>query len=313
MKILISGALGQLMTDITEHLRSVGHEVIALNKDSWDVTSESECASVFQAYKPEVYIHGASIHVIKHIIENPKLASDVNIASLYTLCKLCNEYKTRLINFSTNYVYGFKNAAEVEIASAGGIGYQSVIKNGIPLWIKPNPINIYGIMKEAGEQIVANCTKNGITLRVSGLFGKTGCRSKNHTNFVFDILNNFRNKEEFDVVSDQYMNITYTREVANFVQCLLDYETDIKVLNVVNNCATTWYEVACSIANLLDINCDRIIPVNTSNYELYNDSAKRPMFTALDTSASDSIYEMPHFNKSLFDFLKEVHIIRVKF
>ena len=69
------------------------------------MTDEEKVAYTFSDIDPDVWVQGASYHVVEEINKNPKLATNINVASLHTISNLCNEYKTTLINFSTNYVF----------------------------------------------------------------------------------------------------------------------------------------------------------------------------------------------------------------
>ena len=102
---MVSGADGQLVTDILKTLQKEGSfHVVAYNRSKLDVTDKLHLETEFRKINPDFFIQGASYHVVEEINQNPKKACDVNIASLHYLSDLCNEYNCTLINFSTNYV-----------------------------------------------------------------------------------------------------------------------------------------------------------------------------------------------------------------
>ena len=106
-RVLISGANGQLVTDIIKALSTPENDgffnTFAFNRQELDVTHKEALSGVFSKYNPDFFIQGASYHVVEEINKNPKEACNVNIASLHYLSELCNKYKCTLINFSTNY------------------------------------------------------------------------------------------------------------------------------------------------------------------------------------------------------------------
>ena len=106
-KIVVTGSNGQLAKDIVERLRefSLSYRVYDFDRKALDVTDKAALEKVFKDNEPDVWIQGASYHVVEEINSNPSLAADVNIASLHYIANLCNEYNTTLINFSTNYVF----------------------------------------------------------------------------------------------------------------------------------------------------------------------------------------------------------------
>ena len=145
--VMVSGADGQLVTDIQKTLQKEGSfHVVAYNRSRLDVTDKLHLETEFRKINPDFFIQGASYHVVEEINKNPKEACDINIASLHYLSDLCNEYDCTLINFSTNYVFsGLKPPAEM-------IGMSC---NIIMKWTMAHPVNLYGILKYAGEQVVS--------------------------------------------------------------------------------------------------------------------------------------------------------------
>ena len=188
-KVLISGADGQLVTDIINTLytpeNGMFFNVMAFNRQRLDVTHKLALETEFARYNPDFFIQGASYHVVEEINKNPKEACDVNIASLHYLSDLCNKYNCTLINFSTNYVFsGVKPPAE------DWDELQPYTETDIA-----HPVNLYGILKYAGEQ-VASASEKHYNIRVSGLFGKTGSRAKNGMNFPYIIKKNLELNEK---------------------------------------------------------------------------------------------------------------------
>ena len=144
--VMVSGADGQLVTDILKTLQKEGNfHVVAYNRSRLDVTDKLHLETEFRKINPDFFIQGASYHVVEEINKNPKKACDVNIASLHYLSDLCNEYNCTLINFSTNYVFsGLKPPAD----DWDELQHYNEMD-------EPHPVNLYGILKYAGEQVVS--------------------------------------------------------------------------------------------------------------------------------------------------------------
>ena len=112
--VMVSGADGQLVTDILKTLQKEGNfRVVAYDRSRLDVTDRLHLETEFRKINPDFFIQGASYHVVEEINKNPNEACNVNVASLHYLSDLCNEYNCTLINFSTNYVFsGVKPPAD---------------------------------------------------------------------------------------------------------------------------------------------------------------------------------------------------------
>ena len=210
-RVMVSGSQGQLVTDIIKTLGKEGNfSVISYDRRGLDVTDRGCLEQEFERIKPDFFIQGASYHVVEEINKNPKEACDVNVASLHYLSNLCCEYNTTLINFSTNYV--FSGIKPMNGDWGDWVGSEHYNEND-----SPHPINLYGILKYAGEQVVSSTCKNYYNIRVSGLFGKAGSRAKNGLNFPYIIKNTLEEKSKVEVVADQIINIGYTVDIAAIV------------------------------------------------------------------------------------------------
>ena len=303
-KVLISGAAGQLVTDIINTLytpeNGMFFNVMAFNRQRLDVTHKLALETEFARYNPDFFIQGASYHVVEEINKNPKEACDVNIASLHYLSDLCNKYNCTLINFSTNYVFsGVKPPAE------DWDELQPYTETDIA-----HPVNLYGILKYAGEQ-VASASEKHYNIRVSGLFGKTGSRAKNGMNFPYIIKKNLElnnradHHEPVEVVADQVINVGYTADLARVIVEMMKQESNDKygLYHLVNKGDCTWYEVAQQIAEILGYGKDKIKPIETADFYT---NLKRPKDTSLNVHRVEKVFdvEIPTWQDALTRFFK---------
>jgi len=303
--VMVSGADGQLVTDILKTLQKEGNfHVVAYNRKSLDVTDKQHLQTEFRKINPDFFIQGASYHVVEEINKNPKQACDVNIASLHYLAELCNEYNTTLINFSTNYVFsGLKPPPE----DFSALQHYNEID-------EPRPVNLYGILKFAGEQVVSTTCEKYYNIRVSGLFGKIGSRAKNGMNFPYIIKKNLEKSnrddhlEPVEVVADQIVNIGYTADLANAVVKMMNQEKKelYGVYHLVNEGECTWYEVASEIADILGYGKDKVHPITTDDFYT---NLKRPKDTSLNIYKVKKNFDMeiPHWRDALKRFFKEIN------
>ena len=302
--VMVSGADGQLVTDILKTLQKEGNfHVVAYNRKLLDVTDRLHLQTEFRKIKPDFFIQGASYHVVEEINKNPKQACDVNIASLHYLAELCNEYSTTLINFSTNYVFsGLKPPPE----DFQELDHYNELDD-------PHPVNLYGILKFAGEQVVSTGCEKYYNIRVSGLFGKTGSRAKNGMNFPYIIKKNLEKSssadqlEPVEVVADQLVNIGYTADLANAVVKMMNKERKdlYGIYHLVNKGECTWYEVASEIADILGYSKDKVIPITTDDFYT---NLKRPKDTSLNIHKIESKFDIkiPHWRDALKRFFEEI-------
>ena len=338
VRVLISGRSGQLCTDIQKILNRKENqekfEVDAFERIDWDVTDREKSKWIFDKIQPNFYLHGASYHVVDQIEKDPVKALDINVASVHDISKLCNEHDTTFVHFSTNYIFGNKDADYKEnncvtrpvcnVVHTPFFGYngntsyvpidiEQCLKEPIKEHEKLNPCNFYGLTKAMAEKTLENDCKKWLNIRVAGLFGKTGSRSKNNTNFPYIILNkldNLKEGEKIDVVCDQIMSVGYTVDIAesliNLLQNLGSTANHIYCnwlnshYHVVNEGVLSWFDFAQFILEVLGKDKNLINPISTSTH--YSD-VKRPLYSALVNTLRP---KLPTWQSATIRFLREI-------
>ena len=305
-KVVVTGAKGQLVSDLINELSFGEHceyEVFPFTREELDVTNVASIKDTFWDIKPDVWVQGASYHVVEEINKNPQLAADINVASLHTISNWCNEYDTTLINFSTNYVFDGR-----EMPLEGFRALEHYNENDTP-----NPVNLYGILKYAGERVIATTCEKYYNIRVSGLFSKQGSRAKDGKCFPSIILNELDEQDRVDVVADQVVNLTYTPTAAKWIEKMIRKENkDVYGLyHLVNRGDVTWFECAQEIGALLG-RFEDVYPIDSD--EFYT-NLQRPLYTPLnptkleDTFQDDRDETIPYLRDDLANFLREMNRI----
>ena len=305
---MVSGSQGQLVTDIIKQLAyEKSFAISSYDRQRLDVTDKAELEVEFKKINPDFFIQGASYHVVEEINKNPKEACDVNIASLHYLVDLCNKYDCTLINFSTNYVFsGQRRDASTLQRSRLALFTRSHL-NYTEIDV-PHPVNLYGILKLAGEQAISTACEKYYNIRVSGLFGKTGSRAKNGKNFPYTIIEKLEESGSAEVVSDQIVNVAYTVDLAIAIVAMMKQNDKFGLYHLVNGGSCTWFEVASEINTLLGHPEQFITPIETKDFYT---NLKRPQDTSLNASKVQSKFniEIPTWQSGIFRFLQEINKI----
>ena len=299
-KVVITGSNGQLVSDIKECLKNKKdlYDIYCFDRESLDVTDKALLERVFLTIKPDVWIQGASYHVVEEINNNPNIACDVNITSLHHISNLCNKYDTTLINFSTNYVFSGKR---MPTAGFDGLEHYNEMDT-------PDPVNLYGILKFAGEKVVSTTAKKFYNIRVSGLFSKQGSRAKAGKCFPSIILNALDTKGTADVVADQVINLTYTPTAARWIEKMIRQEGDrvYGTYHLVNKDNLTWYDAAKIMAKHLGKE-DAIKKITTEDFYT---NLQRPLWTPLNPTKLEREFgegeKIPTFEEDIQNYLKEI-------
>jgi dTDP-4-dehydrorhamnose reductase len=260
LRIIVLGAAGQFGTDLVEVLgHDGGFDVIALSHTDCDCTNENKVAQVIGSLHPETVINCAAYVRVDDCEEHASEAFDVNAIGALNVARACTVANALCAYISTDYVFdGTKPTPYTESD-------------------RPNPINIYGASKLAGEYLTRQAALRWLIVRTASLFGKTGARSKGG-NFVETIIKKARSREPIKVVNDITTSPTYSRDAANGLVALL-HNRATGLFHIANEGTCSWYAFAKTISELAELG-SVIDPVPSSQFFL---RARRPKNSALLT------------------------------
>ena len=224
MKVMIIGAKGQLGSDIHELLKNTDYNdlgssfnIVTIDHDTWDIKFSGVAEAIISKHKPDVVINCAAYHNCNLCEDHPNEAFAVNATALYYLSIACNAYDAQLIHISTDYVYGIEGTRDTPYTE----------------YDIPGPVQMYGITKLAGENIVRQYCKRHIILRTSGLYGNKGAATKKYPNFVEMMITLGKEAIEKDAylpcTTDQYLTFTSTKELARVIHEMITMEFLISV------------------------------------------------------------------------------------
>lgn len=283
MRVAIIGANGQLGSDLVEVFGGdPSFEVIPLTHADLDVTVPDKL-KVLKELKPDVIINTAAYVRVDDAELYPKKAFAVNAIGALNVARVAEEIGAINVFISTDYVFdGTKGEPYTE---------EDV----------PNPINVYGVSKYAGEIFTRNYSRKHYIIRVASLYGKAGASGKGG-NFVEFMVQKARNGEEIRVVDDMFMSPTYTKDVARTLKEFLKLKPEFGVYHMVNEGFCSWYEFTKAIFEILEWDVE-VKPIKSSELKRL---AKRPLFSALQNKKLEEIgLRMRPWREALEEYLGE--------
>ena len=263
-KILVTGAGGQLSKALEQMVKSyTDFNFDFKTKMHLDITDEKAIKHIFSQNSYDYCINTAAYTQVDRAETESKLAYDINAKAVGNLAKACNENNCTLIHISTDYVFdGKKNIPYTEID-------------------QPNPINIYGKTKKAGEDQVLKFADKYYIIRTSWLY------SGKNNDFYSKILDLSQNKNVLEVVNDQIGTPTSVYSLTEFLLSLLQNDPkQYGIYHFSNEGKASWYEFAKKILEFNDIKT-KIIPVTSQRFKT---PAQRPAFSVLDKSKVKEIF-----------------------
>ncbi len=263
--ILVSGKDGQLGKELQDVSSSnENFQFIFFDKEELDITDETSLKDSFQKYSPAFFINCAAYTAVDKAENEKEKAYQINAEAVGNIARLCNQFNTKLIHISTDYVFD-------------GSATQPYKEDD-----KTNPVNYYGYTKLKGEELALQNNPNTIIIRTSWVYSKYG------NNFVKTMLRLMSERKEINVVNDQLGSPTYAKDLAEAIMKIVNRQTsnvnNAHNLNGVyhfsNDGIISWYDFAVAIKEIKKF--DRIAnPIPTSSYPT---PAKRPAYSVFDKS-----------------------------
>lgn len=254
MKILILGAKGMLGTDVSSAFQE--HNPILKDKEDFDITDFELAKNMIKEISPEIIINCTGyIDVEKAETEEDK-ANLLNGYAVENLAKVCKEIDATLIHMSTEYVFDGEK------------------KEGYDENSMPNSKNAYGRSKALGEKLLQEVNCNHYIVRTSWLFGKNMQRGKERgVNFIERIQELAKERDELNMVNDQFSKPTFTFDLANALKKLIDEKFDFGIYHIVNEGVATPYELANAVFEKENIKTK----TNPISYSAYPSKVDRPI------------------------------------
>ena len=265
MRVAIIGSGGLVGKEFTHHF-SNGHEVLPLTHNDLNVTDAQAVKHLVLDERPALIINCSVIGVDACEL-NPESAWAVNAVGAGNLAEAAVAIDADILQLSTNYVFDGQGAS----------------KSFYTLEDVPNPINVYGQTKLAGERAVTTASRRCFIVRTSWVFGA------GKENFFSAVHRNLDAGNKISAIKDVWASSTYARDlVLRSIEILKlrRYGT----YHVVNSDHCSYHDFALEAGRILkiaDTELARLIePVNLCALQL---TAKRPRYTPMRCIVSEEI------------------------
>jgi dTDP-4-dehydrorhamnose reductase len=277
LRILVTGANGQLGQELAELLPGRGHEIVALSRGELDVVDPAAVERVVQTHSPELIVNAAAYTDVDRCETETETAYAVNALGPRNLAQACERRGCELLHVSTNYVFDGRGERPYEPFDP------------------PDPISAYGRTKLAGEEYVKHLSSRWYIVRSAGVYGR------GH-NFVRTMLRIAEEREVLSVKDDEFISPTYARDLAEGIAEIV--ETGLYGLyHLTNSGSCSWYEFCCEIFFLSGSEVE-VVPIPTSEYPL---PAPRPANGVLSPLGSPTLR---HWREALADYLEKERVVR---
>jgi len=282
MRILITGAGGQVGRELAELCTARGDDVAAPDHAGLDATDRDAVLQACLSARPDAVVHCASWTAVDACESDVERAYAANALAARHVAEGATRAGAHLVHISTDYVFdGTKSSPYDE-------------------WDAPNPQSVYGRSKWAGEQEVAHVAASWTTVRISWVCGQYG------NNMVKTLLRLAREGVDPKFVDDQ---IGHPTLVGDLVPVVRNLAVDRRpgLFHVTNQGAVSWFEFAQSVFKAAGADVARVSPISTAELQPPR-PAPRPANSVLDNAALrlSQLPLLPHYEDSLARLVRQL-------
>ena len=278
MKVLVTGAKGQLGTDLMNELAKRGIEGIGVDVQEMDITDAEACRRVIKNSGADAVIHCAAYTAVDAAEDNVDLCRRINGEGTRNVAQACKEADVKLMYISTDYVFDGQGTRPWEPDD------------------ERHPLNVYGQTKYEGELAVEELSDKYFIVRIAWVFGVAG------KNFIKTMLRLGKERGAVSVVDDQIGSPTYTYDLARLLVDMIQTDKYGRY-HATNEGLCSWYEFACEIFRQAGMDEVKVTPVDSDGFPA---KAKRPSNSRMSKEklTENGFERLPSWQNALERYLK---------
>ena len=283
MRVLVTGAKGQLGSDLLCELSKRNIESVGIDIDDLDITDADATNRVIEKInndaKIDAIIHCAAYTAVDAAEDNEALVTKINAEGTKNIAEVAKTLDVAMMYISTDYVFDGEGERPWEPDD------------------KRAPLNVYGMAKYKGELYVEELLKKYFIVRISWVFGLHG------NNFIKTMLRLGKERGAVSVVNDQIGSPTYTPDLSRL---LVDMIVSDKYgrYHATNEGLCSWYDFAVEIFKQAKLEV-AVTPVSSDAFPV---KAKRPHNSRMDKSklTKNGFKLLPPWQDALRRYLLEL-------
>ena len=255
MKVLVTGASGQLGHDVVDHCRRMGDDVVALDRSALDITDRGAVDDAVRSMRPDALVNCAAFTAVDACETEVERAYAVNATAVGHLADAAAGSGAHLVHVSTDYVFD-------------GTLDRPYREDDVP-----DPRSVYGRSKLAGERAAGD---GAAIVRTSWVCGEHGW------NMVALVLRLATERDELAFVDDQWGCPTFTADLAPALRSLA-VDRARGVFHLTNQRAVSWYGFVREILAAAGHDPAMVRPITTAELDPPR-PAPRPANGVLDNA-----------------------------
>ncbi len=281
-RVAVFGSAGQLGVELMREFVSRGWDVRGWDREMVDITNPTAVEAAVASLDPAVVVNAAAYNQVDIAEKEPNAAFQVNALAVRNIALACRQSGSRLIHFSTDYVFDGKTDRPYVETDA------------------PHPMGAYGVSKLAGELYAKAYLDAPLIIRTSGVFGPGGLATA-RGNFVELMLRLAASGQAIRVVEDHVASPAYAPALAARTVDMAEKNLT-GTYHVGGGTPISWYEYAKIIFAEAGVNPE----LRPTSEREYRTAAKRPKYSALSNSKMEAagLEKMPALDFAVRSYMQ---------
>lgn len=282
-KILLVGKNGQVGWELQRTLATLG-AVIAVDRQTMDLANPDSIRNTIRTIQPDLIVNAAAYTSVDKAESEPDLAMAINGIAPGIMAEEAKRLSAAIVHYSTDYVFDGTKASPYTEEDI------------------PNPLNVYGKTKLAGDLAIQAADIPCLIFRTSWVYGLRG------NNFLRTILRLAKERDELKIVDDQFGAPTWSRMIAEATgqvlsQCFSPLTMNSGIYNLTAAGQISWYGFAKALIESstpfpAPHSLPKLLPITTPEYPL---PAPRPLCSILSGDKLKQMFglDLPSWDSSL--------------
>lgn len=276
-KILLLGHTGKMGLALRKTFEN-SYTLICKNSGDFDALDFSQVRNLINTHNADVIINTVAFLGIDPCEQEPTKALKLNALYPKLLAEISNERNLLLIHFSTDAVFNDEKRDYYTEKDT------------------PEPLNVYGVTKYAGDCFIKAIAKNYYIFRLSVLFGET----LKETQFVEKMLQKVRKGAKTLKISDDIiLSPTYSRDAALEVRRILESLLPFGLYHIANEGMASLYDLMSETIRNLDMN----VEVKKASYKDFPFVGRKNTYTPI---RSEKIASLRSWKEAVKEYCNEL-------
>ena len=293
-KVFITGANGLLgQAIISLFTRETNYELITSSVEDkpfleyghkyekLDITDKEEVKRVIARYSPEVIVNCAAFTDVDKCETEREFSWKLNVDGVKNLIIAAKKSDSKIIHFSTDYVFDGKNGPYNEDAT-------------------PNPISFYGRSKLASENALTSSGVEHAIIRTMVLYGIGNNVKKN---FALWLVETLKKNQPVTIVTDQVGNATIADDLAYGTYKIIE-KNRTGLYHIAGKDILSRFDFAIKVCEVFNFNKKLVSPILTADL---NQPAPRPLNSGLIVLKAEA-----DLGIKLMDSLESLRLLKIQ-